>query len=144
MPTRRRRVRKFRGSRLHGWGKSGQHRDAGSQGGRGKAGRFKHKKTRVLAEGKRLGKHGFRNPQSSELRTVNVGELERLMPLHVPAAAGSEVEEQAIDLGKLGYQKLLGKGQIRIPLVVTVSRSSKSAAEKVEKAGGKILAPPQV
>jgi large subunit ribosomal protein L15 len=72
------------------------------------------------------------------LRTVNVSELEQLLTLH-----SGEVQKQEgpryIDLSKLGYQKLLGKGEIRIPITITINRFSKLAAEKVGKAGGKIL-----
>jgi len=39
----------------------------------------------------------------------------------------------------LGYDKLLGKGQVTHPLIVQVESCSKSAAEKIEKVGGKIL-----
>ncbi|NIP67117.1 50S ribosomal protein L15, partial [Candidatus Bathyarchaeota archaeon] len=44
-----------------------------------------------------------------------------------------------IDLSKLGYNKLLGRGQVTHPLIVEVESHSESAAEKIEKAGGKIV-----
>ncbi len=136
MPTRLKKTRKRRGYRLHGWGVSGQHRDAGSQGGRGNAGRFKHRMSRLIREGVRIGKHGF-HTHRSELRTINVGDLENLLkPTFVKDR--EKKTGQSVDLGKLGYQKLLGKGQIQIPIVVTIDKCSKLAAEKIEKAGGKI------
>lgn len=61
MTTRKRKIRRQRGSRMHGWGVSGQHRDSGMRGGRGNAGRFKHKKTKT-SQYEKPGKHGFKNP----------------------------------------------------------------------------------
>ena len=44
-----------------------------------------------------------------------------------------------INLTKMGYTKLLGTGKINKPLTITVVAYSKMAAEKIKKAGGKIL-----
>ena len=41
--TKRGKVRHMRGQRWHGWGAKKKHRGKGSKGGRGKAGRHKHK-----------------------------------------------------------------------------------------------------
>jgi len=44
-----------------------------------------------------------------------------------------------LDLNKLGYDKLLGRGQVTQPLIIQVDSHSESAAKKIEKAGGKMI-----
>jgi len=123
----------MRGSRLHGWGQSGQHRDSGSQGGRGKSGTFKHKWSSVVRYGQ-FEKVGFTNPNASkEPTTINVGELGLL----ASSAEGQDKKTpMMLDLTKLGYGKLLGRGSVEKPLKIKVSKFSKSAAKKIEAAGG--------
>jgi large subunit ribosomal protein L15 len=118
-----------RGHRTHGYGSPKKHRGKGSRGGKGKAGHFGHMMTRILKyETERIGKTGFRPKTSVKARAVNLREAVRL--------AG---KEKKIDLGALGYDKLLGTGEIRRPLEIKVDYFSKGAKEKVEKAGGKII-----
>ena len=123
------RTNKFRGrSRYHGRGKKAG-RGAGKRGGRGRAGIGKHK---VMFRNKYLpghwGMHGFnRNPG---LRTVhvtcNVGDLETI-------ADGKD----SVNLTEMGIDKLLGSGQLKKALTITVEEWSAKAAEKVA-AGGSI------
>lgn len=44
-----------------------------------------------------------------------------------------------VDLASLGYTKLLGSGRVTRALSIKVASCSKSAMEKVEKAGGEVL-----
>ena len=135
MATRKRKIRRQRGSRTHGWGVSGQHRDSGMRGGRGNAGRFKHKKTKT-SKYKPPGKSGFKNPTTPiKMRTINVGELDRLVK---PIDDQEKKIQIDLNLASLGYNKLLGKGLIKIPLNVKVEKTSKSAAKKITDAGGSI------
>jgi len=46
---------------------------------------------------------------------------------------------QKIDLASLGYDKLLGAGDISIPLRIKVEEASSSAVQKVSEAGGEVL-----
>jgi large subunit ribosomal protein L15 len=129
MPHKLRKIRKFRGSRTVGYGRIGQHRDSGSKGNR-KVGRHKHLWSKVVtSEPDYFGKHGFTSPQSKSRKesTINLNNLDQL-------AKGSE-----INLTELGYTKLLGTGKITKPLSITVGSASKSAKQKVEGAGGKIV-----
>jgi large subunit ribosomal protein L15 len=48
-----------------------------------------------------------------------------------------------LDLTSLGYAKLLGSGKIKKAITVKVVSCSKSAAEKIKKAGGQVLAASQ-
>jgi large subunit ribosomal protein L15 len=44
-----------------------------------------------------------------------------------------------LDLGKLGYTKLLGTGNVTEPMLLKVPAHSASAAKKIEEAGGQVL-----
>jgi large subunit ribosomal protein L15 len=137
MPHRLRKIRKKRGSRTCGYGRVGQHRKSGSKGYR-KAGRHKHGWTYVIKyEPDYFGKKGFTSPKSlrQEVKVINIGELEEIAEKYGKTENGKIL----IDLEGLGYTKLLGSGQITKPLIVKVPSCSKSAAEKIEEAGGKVL-----
>ncbi len=91
---------------------------------------------------RRLPKRGFRNPFPAETAALNVGELERF-------PAGANVDEKALRgvklvRGRPDRIKILGDGELTKKLTVTAHSFSKSAIEKIEKAGGKavVLAPP--
>jgi large subunit ribosomal protein L15 len=140
MPHKLRKTRKMRGSRTHGYGRVGQHRDAGSKGQR-KVGRHKHLWSYVVAhEPDYFGKKGFTSPQSLKRKEnpINIKQLTELV-----AKAPDENNDMRINLTQMGYTKLLGAGKLTKPLIITVSSCSKTAAEKVKKAGGQILVEPQ-
>jgi large subunit ribosomal protein L15 len=140
MPHKKRKVRKKRGSRTHGYGRVGQHRGVGQRGGHGKAGRHKHKWTYIVKyEPEYFGKHGFKPPKRREVNAINVGELDEKVSklLHEKKAVKGD-DGIHIDLKEIGYDKLLGRGQITHPLIIRVASYSRSAAEKVNKAKGKI------
>jgi large subunit ribosomal protein L15 len=128
MPHKLRKIRKTRGSRTQGYGRIGQHRDSGSKGHR-KVGRHKHLWSYITTfEPDYFGKHGFTSPQSLHRKenTINLNKLEEI------------AQTPKINLTELGYTKLLGTGKITKPLTITVPSYSKSAAEKIKKAGGEI------
>ncbi|MEM3055518.1 MAG: uL15 family ribosomal protein [Candidatus Bathyarchaeia archaeon] len=138
MPHKLRKIRKKRGSRTQGYGRVGQHRKSGSKGMR-KAGRHKHGWSYVLRyEPEYFGKKGFTSPKSlrQEVKIINVGELEEV----AEKFKGKDKEGKVfIDLESLGYTKLLGAGKVSKSLIVKVPSCSKSAAEKIKEAGGKVL-----
>ncbi|MBS7632463.1 uL15 family ribosomal protein [Candidatus Bathyarchaeota archaeon] len=138
MPHRLRKHRKKRGSRTEGYGRVGQHRDTGSKGFR-KSGRHKRGWSWVLRyEPDYFGKKGFTSPKSlkQKVKTVNVGRLDEIAE---KLSEKTEENKLLVDLGRLGYTKLLGTGKVTKPLIVKVQSSSRSAAEKIEKAGGQLL-----
>ena len=143
MPHKKRKTRKERGSRTHGYGIVSQHRCGGQRGGRGKAGGHKHKWTHTVKYApERFGKYGFEPPRRREVRAINVGELEQQVSELITNKKAEKTEEGIrIDLDKLGYDKLLGRGQVTQPLIIQVKSHSTSVAKKIEKAGGKILKP---
>lgn len=134
MPHKLRKIRKTRGSRTQGYGRVGQHRDAGSKGHR-KVGRHKHLWSYVVThEPDYFGKSGFTSPQSLHRRenTINLKKLAEI-------AQANQQEKPQINLTALGYTKLLGSGKITKPLTIKVPSCSKSAVEKVKRAGGEIV-----
>lgn len=143
MPHKLRKSRKQRGSRYCGWGQVGQHRKGGMRGGKGKAGGRKHYWIRTVKyEPDRFKKVGFKPPSSLEPRpdTVNVGELVDLA-FKVLGPERMEGGELTLDLGALGYSKLLGRGDVSLPFKVKVQEYTSSALEKIESAGGQIVEP---
>ena len=86
---------------------------------------------------RRLPKRGFRVPFPVHVVAINVGALERFK-------AGSKVDEQALRDARLvqgkGVRiKILGDGELKKKLEVEAHAFSKSASEKIEKAGGKAV-----
>jgi large subunit ribosomal protein L15 len=140
MATRKRKVRRLRGSRTHGWGTSGQHRESGMLGGHGNAGLFRHKKSSVIRYGIQLKKKTLLPRLEDKRRSVtSVGQLEGLLMHRDFAYAVSEQEgKKLLDLRALGFTKLLGSGKVQVPILVKIDSFSKSAAAKIEAAGGRI------
>ena len=131
MPHKLRKHRRMRGSRTQGYGRIGQHRDAGSKGYR-KVGMHKHRWSLTSnMEESYFGKHGFHSPQAlhRKEKTINLNKLDQL----------TNSTDETINLTEMGYTKLLGTGKITKPLTITVPSASNSAAEKIKAAGGKII-----
>ncbi len=82
-------------------------------------------------------KRGFRNPLAPIVVNVNVGDLERF---DAGATVNAEsLRAQKIVRGRFDVLKILGTGELTKAITVTAHRFSKSAAEKIEKAGGKAV-----
>lgn len=135
MATRNRKVRRLRGSRTHSWGQVGQHRSAGHKGGRGKAGSGKHHWTiTVLLKNKNFPK-GFTSLNKRIDKWVNVGMLDDLFLKYGKSEGGKNV----IDLNSLGYEKLLGSGNVNGKYTIIINNASERAKSKIESNGGEIL-----
>jgi len=113
------------------------------RGGKGKAGGRKHFWIRTVKyEPDRYKKVGFKPPSALEAapETINVGELRNLaLKMYGAKAIEAGGEPIALDLTELGYDKLLGRGKVRIPLRLRVPAHSAKALEKVEAADGEIV-----
>jgi large subunit ribosomal protein L27Ae len=73
--------------------------------------------------------------------TVNIDRLWSLMPegVYEKTKAGSE-QTPVLDVTKLGYFKVLGKGVLpSVPIVVKAKFFSKEAEKKIKAAGGATL-----
>ncbi|MEM5812805.1 MAG: uL15 family ribosomal protein [Candidatus Aenigmatarchaeota archaeon] len=150
MPTKLRKTRKMRGSKTHGYGSKKKHRGKGSKGGKGYAGSHKHKWIKIIKEEPdHFGKHGFTSIRRKESKAINIKDLERLIKDFREGKIdikNDEIKEDnekiEINLTKLGYDKLLGKGKLNFekPIIIIVKSFSKQAKEKIESANGKIIA----
>ena len=143
--SRKKKSSKRRGDREQGRGKK-KGRGAGLRGGRGNAGRHKHKRVHYAKLGQEFGytNYGFKIPDEAQKVTVsvNVRELEDRLPLLVEMGeAQKQGDVYVVDLAKMGVDKLLGSGQIRSKVKITVATATPSAKEKVEAAGGSVSAP---
>ena len=142
---RERKSRKLRGrSRTMGWGSVGQHRKAGSRGGKGAAGLGKHEWTWTIKYAPDwYGKRGFlpRRSKAGYHKTVmNVGDLAEVVE-KLKATGEARIEDGMVEvnLADMGVEKLLGEGEIRVPVKVIVSEASETAIRKIEEAGGKVI-----
>ena len=85
---------------------------------------------------RRIPKRGFHNHFATRYATVNVGDLNKFVE-------GTVVNEEILKAAGLvskvenGGIKILGEGDLTVKLTVQAAKFSASAAEKIEKAGGK-------
>ncbi len=140
----RKKSRKLRGrTRTMGWGRIGQHRKSGSRGGFGAAGMHKHKWTWVVKYAPNwFGKHGFTQPPRIKygVYTINVGELDELAKkLLIENKAVKEDDKIVINTVEMGYNRVLGRGKVTLPLKIIALDVSEKAREKIEAAGGEIV-----
>lgn len=84
---------------------------------------------------RRIPKRGFTNIFRTEYRTVNV---ERLNVFQPGTVVTPEVLQEAglLKKGRLSV-KLLGNGDLNVPLTVRVHKFTAAAAAKIQSAGGK-------
>lgn len=141
---RRKKSKKLRGrTRTMGWGRIGQHRKSGSRGGFGLVGFHKHKWTWTIKYAPHwFGKHGFTQPPTivAEINAINVGELDEIArDMLGQGIAQKEDNKVVIDVSVLGFNKVLGRGKITLPLKVITPAITERAREKIEAAGGEVV-----
>ena len=144
MPSRLSKNRKKRGHVSAGHGRIGKHRK--HPGGRGNAGGQHHHRTLMdKYHPGYFGKVGMRQFHVLKNRkfcpTINLDKIfgvagEGTYDAAKNAGAG---KAPVIDLVKLGYFKLLGNGQINVPVIVKAKYFSKLAEQKIKAAGGACL-----
>lgn len=88
---------------------------------------------------RRVPKFGFKSLSRVEYQVVNLDDLEKLAAM----AAASEITPEELFKGGLISKKglpvkVLGQGEIKAKLKVSAHKFSKSAAEKIQAAGGSI------
>ena len=142
--------RKKRGTRTHGWGAGKKHRGAGNRGGRGRAGmgkRGQQKKTLPLAQGKKpVGQIANNNKgmpvvleRVKKIHVLNLADLQNNMEKWTAEGKAEKTKTgYSVDLEKIGYTKLLSKGEVTFKLNIKINSASAKAKEKLEAAGGKI------
>lgn len=127
MARKEKKTKSMRGLHTHGHGNKKKRRGGGSRGGRGEAGKYHHKKTWAMRWGKVNEKRGFTSIGRKDKKVINVGELEKF------------TKNDSINLVELGYDKVLGSGAINRAIKVEAVEFSKTAKEKIEKAGGQAI-----
>lgn len=89
----------------------------------------------------RIPKRGFNNKWAKEVVVVNLGQIDAAFD------AGDEVTIEALSAkniakGRFDELKVLGDGELTKKLKISAHRFSKSAVEKIEKAGGEMVVVP--
>ncbi|SDD60437.1 large subunit ribosomal protein L15 [Paracoccus isoporae] len=91
---------------------------------------------------RRLPKRGFTAPNAKKFAVVNLGQIQSFIDAGKLDAKGAITEDTLVEAGvvrrKLDGVRVLGKGELKAKLDLTVAGASKSAAEAIEKAGGKL------
>ena len=85
---------------------------------------------------RRLPKRGFTNIFRTEYTVVN---LDRIAALEVAEIGLDDYKKLGLSSSKRALIKILGSGELTKALTIHAHKFSKSAAEKIEKAGGKAV-----
>lgn len=138
----RKKASKYRGSQTHGGGAKKKRRGAGHRGGRGRASTGKRgdaKKPSIWAIKHYFGKRGFKKKNKVAVNPINIKTLQERIDLWVKEK-NAEIKNGVyhVDLGKVGYNKLIGCGIVSKKLGIVVERATGGAIEAVKKAGGNV------
>ena len=85
---------------------------------------------------RRLPKRGFTNIFRTEYTVIN---LDRIAELGVAEIALDDYKKLGLVSSKKALIKILGSGELASAVTITAHKFSKSAVEKIEKAGGKAV-----
>lgn len=117
----------------------------GKTAGRGTKGTGSRKNVPEFFEGGQMPMHmrlpkvkGFKNPFRTEYQVVNVGTLAEVFPEGGTVTVEDLVAKGVVRDGRL--VKVLGNGEISKAVQVSANAITKSAQEKIEKAGGSFTA----
>ena len=135
--NRRKKVSRQRASHTHGWGSMKKHRGSGHKGGAGMSGTGKRadsKKPSIWKDVNYFGRHGFKSLRN-EITAVNVSHIDQHIKLF---SDSQERGMDVVDLGKMGFGKLLGKGHATRKMLIKVKYASAKAIEAVKNAGGEV------
>ncbi len=134
---------RHRGSKTHGWGDKKKHRGSGHRGGTGNAGSGKKadcKKPRFWKDPYYFGKFGFVHQGVKTTRVVTLQYLETCLPtLLAQHLVEGKDDAYVVDVGKLGYDKVLSKGLVTRKWHLTAKHISSGAKQKIEDAGGIVV-----
>jgi len=132
----RKKVSRMRGSHTHGTGGKKKHRGSGHRGGVGKAGsgkRADQKKVKLKKEEMRAHRGRLLKKKIKRLDFINLEQINKKVDV-----IGKKTEK-GIEINLEKY-KILGEGDINIKdkFFIKAGNASKSAIEKIKKAGGEI------
>ena len=139
-------IHKFKRRRRIGRGPGSGHGKTAGRGHKGQKSRAGYSRQISFQGGtmpmvRRIPKRGFNNRWAPVVAVVNVEELEKAF------AAGEAVTPESVRAKKLvpphfEILKVLGNGELKKKLEVSAHRFSKSAEEKIQKAGGSVTVLP--
>lgn len=118
-------VDRLRGKRTHGKGNTKNKRGAGCKGGRGRAGSFKHKFTKYYVV---IGKRKLLTPRlraKTKLKTITLHDLNKYL-----------TDKDTLDLKEIGFEKILGTGNLEKAVKIKNAQVTKIAKKKIEDKGG--------
>ena len=90
---------------------------------------------------RRLPKRGFKNIFSKKIQTINLGKLQSAIDskkIKIPDIKESDLINARILEKKGGAIKILGEGELKSIINISISYASKSAKDKITKIGGSI------
>ncbi len=90
---------------------------------------------------RRIPKRGFNNPYADIVAIINVGDLD-ICYENGEEVTPASLKEKRLVKGRYDALKVLGDGEITKKITVSAHKFSKSAQEKIEKAGGKVVVLP--
>ena len=130
----------MRGSRTHGYGRA--HRGSGNKGGYGNASSGKKSDSQKRSyPADYFGKDGFKLHDTHPVVIINIRDLDaRVEGWAHEKLAKKEGDVYVVDLGALGYDKLVGGGRLTHKIKVIVANKTASVVDKVKAAGGEIVA----
>ncbi len=132
--------RKMRGSRKCGFGRN--HRGSGNSGGKGNASGGKKSDTKKQSfPADYFGKNGFIAHNSTPVRALTCRDLDtRIERWLADGKAKKEGDKIKVDLGTLGFGKLIGSCKILHKMNVSVDAASKGVPDALKQAGGELVA----
>ena len=86
---------------------------------------------------RRIPKHGFTNVWSKEYTVINVSKLNNLKPNTIVTAELLKAQGMISKIEKFGL-KVIGNGELTVPLTVKANKFSESAIKKIQAAGGSV------
>lgn len=142
MPTRLRKTRHQRGSSFCGYGRVGKHKKHES--GRGNAGgqhhhRINFDKYHPGYFGKCGMRHFHKKNNPNWKPTINLSNVTKFVATELLKKAKKGEALPVVDLLAHGFSKLLGGGQLQIPIIVKARFVSQIAEKKIRKAGGAVV-----
>lgn len=136
-------TRKLRGSRTYGRGRGRSHNyGSGNRGGFGRAGSGKKGDAKKPSFWKNpFKKKAFGMQEGTDKKVINVGQVQERVEKLIAEGKVKADKKITLDLGKLGYEKLLGSGNIKYAVSITISEATEKAVTKVQNAKGDVKTP---
>lgn len=86
-----------------------------------------------------VGKHGFTSKSRFKSLAINISEVQADIIRWIEKGYALKKDKgYELDLKKAGYGKLLGTGDVSVPLFVSCDFASAGAVEKIKAAGGNV------